>query len=65
MVIHVQVKKLNDINNELSTISKECERAFSEWVKDRSNTKLLNEYKELLGKREDVIKAYKAYLIIT
>ncbi|MCV9886062.1 hypothetical protein [Metabacillus halosaccharovorans] len=64
MVTHVHIKKLNEINNELSTISRECERAFSEWVKDRSNTDLLREYKKLLGKRGDIIKEYKSYLII-
>ncbi|WP_026562257.1 hypothetical protein [Bacillus sp. J37] len=64
MVTHVHIKKLNEINNELSAISRECERAFSEWVKDRSNTDLLREYKTLLGKRGDIIKEYKSYLII-
>ncbi len=64
MVKHVQIMKLNEINDELSAISKECERAFSEWVKDRSNFKLLKEYRALLSKREDIIKEYKSYLII-
>lgn len=63
-MVNVQIKQLSEINDELSAISKECERTFSEWVKDRSNTKLLRDYKELLGKREDIIKELKSYFII-
>ncbi|UGB31458.1 hypothetical protein [Metabacillus sp. B2-18] len=64
MVKEIQIKKMNEINDELAAISNECERAFSEWFHDRGNSKLLKEYRSLLGKREDIIKEYKSYLII-
>lgn len=64
MVKHIQIKKLNEINGELSTISNECERAFSAWIKDRSNNKLFKEYRELLSKRDRVIKEYKSCIVV-
>ncbi|WP_273129270.1 hypothetical protein ACNRWW_03115 [Metabacillus sp. HB246100] len=64
MVQHIQIKKMNEINDELSAISSQCERAFKAWIKDRSNTNLLKEYRELLSKRDIVIKEYKSCIII-
>ncbi|MDQ0231728.1 hypothetical protein [Metabacillus malikii] len=60
----LEVRKLSEVNEELQQLSKECEKAFSAWIRDRENTKLFVEYKELLKKRRLLISEYRSYFLI-
>ena len=59
----LEVRKLSEVNEELQQLSKECEKAFSAWIRDRENTKLFVEYKELL-KTEGVTLKFKKEAIV-
>lgn len=65
MIKRIQFKKALEIKKELSTISNDCDLAYSAWIKERNNTELFHEYRNLLKKRTEVIERYKSsYLVI-